>query len=344
MAFAKTLKEQKLNIFCDYCFRNITLQTYYRCEDCKFDSCEVCFFQELETDSHKKTHKFRTVSDLEACPDSANWSIIDELLLLDGLISYGFGNFEDISKILPAKDENEVKRHFYELVGVADNEEGEKTFETIPKSNPNDSFVASFMSKRKEFDSEILNEYEALIENLVFEEDDSELDTEYKRHLLTNYKTVLKRRKVWRNFIFDRNLTDIEYYLAKENTDVNETVGKLKWLAQFISKNDFNVFIAGLVRERRLKESLSRTSELLSIQSEALMNNIANLSEKETKLCIQLKLAPELYTKLKKMAIERYLARLPLKEALLNLFRNEDYEKVMLLYKWFLDQSIVIED
>ncbi|ELA42442.1 uncharacterized protein VICG_00541 [Vittaforma corneae ATCC 50505] len=344
MAFAKTLKEQKLHIFCDYCFRNITFHTYYRCEDCKFDSCEACFFQELETDIHKKTHKFRVISNLETCPDSSNWRMIDELLLLDGLLSCGFGNFDDISKILPAKDQNEVKKHFYELVGIVDNEDGEKSFEIIPKSNPNDSFIASFMSKRKEFDSEILNEYEALIENLIFEDDDSELDTEFKRYLLNNYKTVLKRRKVWRNFIFDRNLTDVERYLDKEKTDIGEVAGRLKWLAQFISKNDFNVFIAGLVREKRLKESLSKNPEFLSVQSENLMNNTANLSEKELKLCIQLKLAPELYIKLKKMAIERYLARLPLKAALLGLFRSEDHERVMVLYKWFLDQNIVIEN
>lgn len=31
------------------------------------------------------------------------------------------------------------------------------------------------MSKRKEFESEILNEYESLIENLVFEDIDTEL-------------------------------------------------------------------------------------------------------------------------------------------------------------------------
>lgn len=149
MAFAKTLREQKINIFCDYCFRIIALEAYFRCEDCIFDSREACFIQELETDIHKKTHKFRIVSRLEECSVSDKWRIIDELLLLDGLISYGSGNFDDISKIFPSKNENDVRKHFYMLINIVDDEEGEKRCETTPKSNPNDSYVASFISKRK---------------------------------------------------------------------------------------------------------------------------------------------------------------------------------------------------
>lgn len=344
MAFAKTLKEQKLNIFCDYCFRNITLQTYYRCEECSFDSCEACFFKELETDFHKKNHKFRIVSRLFEYSDADNWRLIDDLLLVDGLISYGFGNFDDISKILPSKNENEVKNHFYKLIDITDNNENETTYETIPKSLPNDSFIASYMSKRKEFDSEILNEYEALIENLVFEEDDDELDTDFKRYLLNNYGTVLKRRKIWRNFVFDRNLINLEKILEKDSKDINEVVSKYKWLAQFISKNDFNVFIAGLVREKQLKDTLSKNSEFSAIQPENLLNNLPNLSEKEVILCRKLKLMPILYLKLKRMAIERYIAKLPLKNALLDLFQKEDHNRVMILYKWFDCQHVVIED
>lgn len=344
MAFAKTLKDQKLNIFCDYCFKNTTLETYYRCEDCRFDACEICFFAELETNNHKKLHRFRVVSNLESYAELGDWRIIDELLLLDGLLSYGFGNFEDISKILPGKSENEVKRHFYELMGIADNEEDEKYFETVPKSNPNDSFIASFMPKRREFDSEILNEYEGLIEELASDEDDKELEKELKRYLFNNYRVVLHRRKIWRNFIFDRNLLDVKHPLAREKTDVGDIGGKYKWLSQFISKRDFNVFIAGLVREKQMRDALAKHPEFFVLQNENLINNSMNLSENEFKLCNQLRLATGIYTKIKKMAIERYLGRLPLKAPLLDLFQRDEYPRAMILYKWFLDHRIVIED
>lgn len=343
MAFAKTLKEQKLNIFCDYCFRNITLETYYRCEDCSFDACKICFFAELETDVHKRSHKFRVISNLEAQTDLPEWRIIDDLLVLDGTLSYGFGNFEDISKILPGKSLMDVRRHFYGLLGIVDNEEGELEFETVPKSNPNDSFIASYMSKRREFDSEILNEYETLLENLIQEEGDTELDAEFKRYLLGNYKTVLLRRKIWRKFVFNRNLTDIERFLSIEKTDLGDAAAKHRWLAQFISKRDFNIFIAGLVREKRLRDHLSKNPEFLIIQSENMINNRVIMSEKEIKLCARLNLAPTLYTKLKKMAIEMYLLRQPLKNVLLDVFHTNDHDRVMILYKWFSDQHIIIE-
>ncbi|KAM0681255.1 hypothetical protein GINT2_000453 [Glugoides intestinalis] len=343
MAFAKTLKEHRLNIFCDYCFRNITLQTYFRCEACRFDYCTTCFSLNIQTAVHNKSHNFRIVSNLEAEVDQSGWRIIDELLLLDGMISYGFGNFDDIATILSHKSVEEIKKHFFSLVDIKDNDDGEVKCINVPRSNPNDSFVASFMSKRKEFDSEILNEYENLIDNLQFEEDSSETETELKMHLLSNYKTVLLRRKLWRSFILDRNLVDIEHFKQKEKTDVGENASKYKWLAQFISKHDFNLFIAGLVREKRLKDALTKHSDIYSIQQDKLITNGKWLSEKEHQLCKRLCIEVSSYIKLKRMAIEWYIARLPIKEAFFALFEKEDYPRATILYNWFAHQEIVHE-
>lgn len=161
--------------------------------------------------------------------DSSGWRLIDELLLLDGVLSFGFDNFEDISKVLNFKEEAEIKSHLY--------------------SNPNDSCVASFMSKREEFDSLILNDYETLIDDLVFEDDDSELEIEFKKFLVENYRTVLMRREIWKEFILDRKFTEMVKLKAKENSELEEAIFKKKWIAQYLSKNDFNVFIAGLAIE-----------------------------------------------------------------------------------------------
>lgn len=343
MAFAKTLKEQKLNIFCDYCFRNITSETYFRCEDCRFDGCIVCFSSNVETDVHKNIHKFRIISNLETVVTDDGWRMIDELLLLDGIISYGFGNFDDISKILPEKNESEVRRHFFELVEIKDNTDKEKIHMVVSKSNPNDSLIASFMSKRKEFDSEILNEYESLIENLVFEDDDSDIETSFKRHLLESYRIVLKRRKIWRSFIFDRNLTDIDHFRSKEKTDVYEIGLKYRWLLQFLSKKDFNVFIAGIVREKRLKEMLSKNPTFSIINIDKLNDNSKLLSTDECMFCKKLNIDPDLYIKIKKSALEKYIGKQSLKQYLFDIFHHEDVERVHILYQWFLKQGIVYE-
>lgn len=343
MAFAKTLKEQQLNIFCDYCFRNITLDTYIRCEECSFDLCPSCFSLGVETSSHKMTHKFRIISNLHLEPESDGWKVIDELLLLDGMLSYGFGNFDDIAKILTEKRADEIKMHFFKLIGIKDDKTGEIDSTSVSKSNPNDSFVLSYMSKRKEFDSEILNEYETLIEDLVFEETDSELETDFKRHLLNNYGMVLKRRKIWRNFILDRNLVNIPHFKSIEKTDLDDIGSKYKWLVQFLSKKDFNLFIAGLIREKELKDILSRHTDLYNIQSDRLTNNSKLLSEKEKTFCKKINITTTLYSKLKKMAIEYYIAKIPLKDEFFDLFNEEDHQRVHIIYKWFLDQNIVHE-
>lgn len=343
MAFAKTLQDQKLVIFCDYCFRNITKQTYFRCEDCKFDSCASCAFHQIETNIHRKFHRFRVVSNLDKSFNSSGWRLIDELLLIDGIISFGFDNFEDIAKLLKPKTEIEIKDHLYDIIGIIDDKSNESSNMVVQKSNPNDSCVASYMSKRKEFDSEILNEYESLIEDLVFEENDTELETEFKRFLLENYRTVLKRRKIWRSFILDRNLMNIMNLKSKETTEIGEAISKKKWIAQYFSKTDFNIFIAGLAIENNLKSQILKHPGMQEIQEDKLQDNSGLLSNKESKFCTDLNIPIAVYSKLKKLAFEMYILKLPLKNTFFELFSSEDSLRAKIIYKWFLDQNIVIE-
>lgn len=340
MAFAKTLKEKKLSIYCDHCFKDITLETYIRCEDCFFDSCSNCFIEEATTDKHTLDHSFRVISNLNTFMH-INWRIIDILLLIDGAVTYGFGNFDDISKIL-MKSPDEVRRYFYKLIKLNDDEENESIVEKS-KSNPNDSFVLSYMSKRKELDSEILNEYENAIENLQIEPENTDLEIEYKRHMLMNYKNVLKRRKIWRNFLFDRNLIDVKPLLAKDAGLMGEAVTKIKWISQFLSKKDFNVFVDGLVKEKELKASLARYPYISSINEAKLMDNTKLLSKKEHYLCNALNLDSKTYVKLKKMALEFYVLKKPLNEHFFDLFLEQDKERAYVIYKWFKDQNVVIE-
>lgn len=343
MTFAKTLKDQKVVIFCDFCFRNITTQTYFRCEDCRFDSCALCVFSEIETDVHRKFHKYRIVSNLEKNTDGSDWRLIDELLLLDGIISFGFDNFEDISKLLKPKTETEIKAHLYNIIGIEDNTKDEIEYSTIPKSNPNDSCVASFMSKRKEFDSEILNEYETLIEDLVFEEDDSDLEIEFKKFLLENYRTVLQRRKAWRNFILSRNLTNVVKLKAKENQEISEAIHRKKWLSQYLSRQDFNTFIAGIAVENRLKAQILKHPGMQEIQEDSLLDNSKLLSKKEIELCSTLNVPHQVYSKLKRLAFEMFTLKWPLKNAFFELFSPDEYPRARIIYKWFVDQNIVFE-
>lgn len=342
MAIAKTLKGNRLTIYCDYCFRNTTTETYFRCEDCRFDACPECFFTSIETEEHKSTHNFRIVSNLSKPLFCDGWTLLEELLLLDGTISYGFENFNDISKIVDSKSCLEIRKHFYKLIDVEDDTENEIETQDIKKSNPNDSYILSYMPKRKEFDSEILNEYETIIENLHFQEDDSEHEREFFQNMLHNYKNVLKRRNIWRNFIFNRNLVDIKNIKARESTVLGDVANKYKWIAQFISKDDFNLFISGLAKEKELKSMLNAIPQLSAIDENILKDVSKLLTKKEEELCFQLKLNHGVYIKLKKMALELFILKKPLKHQLYDLFDESDMKKASILYKWFVDQRIVI--
>jgi len=343
MAIAKTLKERKLTIYCDYCFANITLTTYFRCEDCRFDSCPECFFFQIETEEHKIDHRFRVVSNLEKTVFSEGWRLIDELLLLNGLMTYGFDNFDDVSKILAPKTEFETRQHFFELMGIEDDQHGERpSGDVVLKSNPNDSFVLSYMSKRREFDSELLNEYEANIENLDLNQDEGDTENLVYRHMLNNYKNVRKRRTIWRNFIFDRNLVDVKGF--KEAARPGEFSSRYRWLLQFLSMSDYTLFISGLQREKDLKKSLSSFPALSLIDEAQIKDTSQLINKKEEELCRRLRLSQASYVKLKKMALEFFVSKRPLKDSFFELFVESDLKKAGILYKWFKDQKITIEE
>ena len=344
MAFSKTLKEKKLVIQCDFCFKEITFDPFVQCAECLLDQCLMCFFSNIETSTHKNNHNYRVVSKVTEPLMYKGWRIIDELLLLNGIITFGVGNFEDITSVLSPKTEQEVKSHFFELFNIINNEEGEVQRNEVIRSDPNDSSVLSYMSKRGDFESEILNDYETIINNLQFSEDDSIIERKLKKHMLYHYKTVLKQRGMWKNLILDRNLVDVNRLKEMEMGDLAAVLKKYKWLIQFVSKNDFNKFIGGLVREKKLKELRTQYASEAFIDESKLKDTASLLDRKEKVLCERLKMSQSLYVKLKIVAIECYISKKPLKNVIFGYFDKSDEERVGVLYRWFKNQKVVVCD
>lgn len=341
MAFSKTLKEKRLIIQCDSCFKEVTLKTFVRCAECRWDQCLACFFANIETLVHKKAHSYRVVSNLSQPLFYEDWRVIDELLLVNGVITFGIGNFEDIATILSPKSEIEVKNHFFRIFGIVNNEEGECYRTDVQRSDPNDTIVLSYMPRRRDFESEILNDYEMTINSLQYSDADSELETKFKKHMLDHYKVVLKQRCMWKTYVLDRNFVDINRLKAMDAGETGPLIGRYKWLVQYLSKNDFNRFIGGLVKEKRLREKKGKKVPDQIIDESRLLDVTGLLGPKEKELCRRLSISYHLYANLKRLSIECYIARKPLKNLLFSLFDRSEQARIGVLYRWFKNQNTV---
>lgn len=350
MAFSKTLKEKRLLVQCDTCFRDVTTIPFIRYANNIFDQCLACFLDDEKNDSHLSGQHFRLVSNLFSPLFGEEWRVIDELLLVNGIISFGIGNFEDISTVLSTHDESSVKKHFYTLVDVLDNPTGEEPLHepqegsVLLKSDPNDTRVLSYMPERREFESEIHNDYEALIEDLSLEGVGDSLEGRFKRYMLYHYRTVLKQRAQWRNMLIDRNLVAVSEIKKHDGTSIGSLANKWRWLLKFLSKNDFNRFIDGLLYEKMQRDQLGRSNDGRCVDESSLRDISDLLSSKEKKLCQLLNMSHRLYVRLKRFSIECFIARRPLHKAMFRFFDEEFHERLEVLYRWFLKQKIVYRE
>lgn len=359
MAFSKTIEKKKLIIHCDVCFEEITLRPFIKCAECIWEQCIDCFLKEIETDLHKKTHSFRIINNMDKTIFDANWRMIDELIFLNGTIKFGVGNFEDLSFVL-SKPICEVKTHFFWLTGLVNNEEGEIERNNVARSEPYDTEVLSYMPERRDFESEIHNEYEALIAGLKFLKNDTETERDLKKHMLNNYRVILRQRRMWKEFILDRNLIRVNAIKANEiQNGIGKITSKHKWLSGYLSKNDFNYFITCLVEEERLRRKVESEQKHGSVIGEdrgnirweniqkkesshegEIMNVEQIIGDKEKEFCKRLNISIESYAEIKAYALECYIMKVPFKKKLFELFDKSENERVELLYKWFENQKI----
>ena len=102
---------------CDYCKKDITAEVRIRCAKCsEFDLCVDCFFVGVETQQHKNDHPYRVIENQQASILSTNWTIEEELLLLEGLCISGLGNWIDISEhVGKSKSKYECEYHYWTL-------------------------------------------------------------------------------------------------------------------------------------------------------------------------------------------------------------------------------------
>lgn len=81
------------------------------------DICANCFANGKEKDGHFKNHDYYVVNKLDFPLIREDWTAEEELLLVDGLERFGFGNWAEISEHIAAQDKpkEEVAKHYEEI-------------------------------------------------------------------------------------------------------------------------------------------------------------------------------------------------------------------------------------
>ena len=99
---------------CAYCRRDLRNETRLECAEASgFEFCVECFRAGVKVRGHGSGNKYRVIDD--ACTPilESHWDMEEELLLLEALILYGYGNWADVSSYIgTAKCAKECEAHY----------------------------------------------------------------------------------------------------------------------------------------------------------------------------------------------------------------------------------------
>ena len=103
----------KKKVFCHFCERDSTKKTHILCRECEnVNMCLSCFVQKKSNQVHEPTHRYSVIERLDFSLKSKDWSAFEELLLLDAVEKFGYGNWTEIQKYIGGKTREEIEAHF----------------------------------------------------------------------------------------------------------------------------------------------------------------------------------------------------------------------------------------
>lgn len=106
-------EEKGASYHCNYCNKDISGKIRIRCATCPdFDLCIECFSVGAEINPHKSNHPYRVMDNLSfplLCP---GWNADEEMLLLEGIEMYGFGNWTEVADHIGSKSKSQCIAHY----------------------------------------------------------------------------------------------------------------------------------------------------------------------------------------------------------------------------------------
>ncbi|THV05246.1 hypothetical protein K435DRAFT_745492 [Dendrothele bispora CBS 962.96] len=188
---------------CDSCSCDLTHTIRIKCADpvCDVgdgvDICPQCFCAGKEFGNHKRGHPYRVI-EINSYPIfTEDWGADEELLLVKGIATQGFGNWKKIAEVVGTRTKEEVEEHYNTVYiqskdwpvppmnrqfDVDPAEFQEKKRRRITKMNeipippvkpspvslPGIHEITGFFPGRLEFEHELDNEAEDLVKDLEF--------------------------------------------------------------------------------------------------------------------------------------------------------------------------------
>ncbi|CAN8260105.1 unnamed protein product [Cochlearia groenlandica] len=106
--------ERKAGLYCcNYCDKDLSGLVRFKCAVClDFDLCVECFSVGAELNGHKSSHPYRVMDNLSFPLVSTDWNADEEMLLLEAIATYGFGNWKEVADHVGSKTKTECVDHF----------------------------------------------------------------------------------------------------------------------------------------------------------------------------------------------------------------------------------------
>ncbi|CAH8259743.1 unnamed protein product [Arabidopsis lyrata] len=106
--------ERKAGFYCcNYCDKDLSGLVRFKCAVCMdFDLCVECFSVGVELNRHKNSHPYRVMDNLSFPLVTSDWNADEEILLLEAIATYGFGNWKEVADHVGSKTNTECIDHF----------------------------------------------------------------------------------------------------------------------------------------------------------------------------------------------------------------------------------------
>lgn len=223
--------------------------------------------------------------------ERSNWTAEEELIMLDVLFTYGYGNWEIISKKLRNRTEQEIKEHydkFYleepdlQLPKVPDTDQSLfpkpvipykfrlTNIEEPPRFATNSTgfqSLAGYSAARSDFEVE----FDANCENILAKLTEVELDETHPKYdlllelqtcLVRSYNHRLRERQRRKRIIRDHGLILLRKTMSSlhryENTLTRPVAERMLNFMQLLSGVEFDFLMEGLHRSAELKQRIAK--------------------------------------------------------------------------------------
>ncbi|KNZ82209.1 Transcriptional adapter 2 [Termitomyces sp. J132] len=297
----QTVNEPGVQYQCDSCKCDLTHTIRIKCADpvCQpedgVDICPSCFCAGKEFGRHKRGHAYRVI-EINSYPIfTEDWGADEELLLITGLASHGFGNWKKIAEHVGTRTKEEVEKHYTEVYVESPNwplpamgrdfeidpeEFHERKRRRIsamnamappppkvaPTSAPGNHEIATFLPGRLEFEHELDNDAEDLVKDLEYVEEptqpppyETEESLKFKLTLMETYMQRVEKRLEGKALIFNRGLLEYKKMQAAEKKrprEERDIIQRLRPFAKLQTAEDYEAFASDILYEAMLRKRI----------------------------------------------------------------------------------------